>query len=97
MRRLADLLEGVESRTPYGGQSVSWELIGTAWLRTGAVRRRERRDPAGVRIVETLTAEARSDPRLIAGRVLRFDGADWRIAGAETVGGQTILTLERTP
>ena len=96
MRRLAELFEGVENETPYGGRAVSWEPLGSAWLKLGPRRRRERNEPGGVRVVETLTAEARADVRLTPERVLRFGGADWRIRSAETVGGQAILNLERT-
>lgn len=96
MRVLAELYEGVESLTPYGGRAVSWESLGGAWLKLGPRRTRERREAGGARTVETLTAESRSDPRLTAERVLRFGGADWRIRGVETVGGQAILRLERS-
>lgn len=96
MRLLAGLFEGLESQTPYGGRSVSWEPVGSAWLKPGPRRRRERSEPGGARIVETMTAEARADARLASGRVLRFGGADWRIRSSETVGGQAILMLERT-
>ena len=95
MRLLADLFEGVETLTPYGGRAVSWEPLGPVWLKTGVRRRRLRTEAAGQREIETLTAEARADPRLAEGRTLRFGGGDWRIAGCETVGGQAILNLER--
>ena len=96
MRVLADLYEGVESLTPYGGRAVSWEPLGVAWLKLGPRRMRERREAAGARTVETVTAEARSDPRLREDRTLRFGRADWRIRAVETVGGQAILRLERS-
>lgn len=96
MRVLAGLFDGVESETPYGGRAVSWEPVGSAWLKLGPRRRREKGEPGGARVVETLTAEARADVRLISERVLRFGGADWRIRSSETVGGQAILNLERT-
>lgn len=95
MKVLAGLFEGVESETPYGGRAVSWEPVGSAWLKLGARRRRERREAGGTRAVETVTAETRSDARLTAGRVLRFGGGDWRIVSGETVGGRAILNLER--
>lgn len=95
MRVLASVFEAVEARTPYGGVSVSYEPVGHTWLKLGARRRRERSEPGGLRAVEVVTAETRSDPRLIAGRVLRFGGADWRIQATETVGGRAILMLER--
>ena len=91
---LAELLEGVESETPYGGRAVSWEPLGWAWLKLGARRRREKSEPGGARAVETVTAETRSDARLTEGRMLRF-GGDWRIVSGETVGGRAILNLER--
>lgn len=96
MRVLAGLFEGLESQTPYGGRSVSWEPVGSAWLKLRPRRRREKGDPGGVRNTEVMTAEARADGRLIPERVLRFGGDDWRIRVVETVGGQAILNLERT-
>lgn len=96
MKVLAGLFEAVEARTPYGGVSVSYEPVGSAWLKLGARRRREKSEPGGVRIVEVVTAETRSDPRLIVGRMLRFGGADWRIQATETVGARAILMLERS-
>ncbi len=95
MKVLAELFEGVESETPYGGRAVSWEPAGSAWLKLGARRRREKIEAGGSRAVETVTAETRSDVRLTVGRVLRFGGGDWRIASGETVGGRAILNLER--
>lgn len=95
MRLLAGVFEAVEAETPYGGRAVTYEPLGQAWLRLGARRRREVRDPGGVRAVEVVTAESRSDERLVEGRVLRFGGADWRIVGAEHVGGRAVLNLER--
>jgi hypothetical protein len=92
---LAELFQGVESETPYGGRAVSWEPLGSAWLKLGARRRRERTEAGGARAVETVTAETRSDGRLAEGRVLRFGGGDWRIVSGETVGGRAILNLER--
>ncbi|MFO0412896.1 MAG: phage head-tail adapter protein, partial [bacterium] len=62
MKVLAELLQGVESETPYGGRAVSWEPLGWAWLKLGARRRREKSEPGGARVVETVTAETRSDP-----------------------------------
>ncbi len=95
MKVLAELRQGVESETPYGGRAVSWEPLGWAWLKLGARRRREKSEPGGTRAVETVTAETRSDARLAEGRVLRFAGGDWRIVSGETVGGRAILNLER--
>ncbi|MDI6623798.1 MAG: phage head-tail adapter protein [Brevundimonas sp.] len=92
---LAELFEGTESLTPYGGRAVSWEPVGSAWLKTGPRRLRDRSEPGGTRVLETMTAEARADARLSSGGVLRFGGADWRIRSSETVGGQAILNLER--
>lgn len=96
MRVLAGLFEGLESQTPYGGRAVSWEPVGSAWLKPGPRRRREKREPDGMRITEVMSAEARADDRLTPERVLRFGGGDWRIRSVETVGGQAILNLERT-
>jgi len=92
---LAGLFEGVEAETPYGGRSVTWEPLGSAWLKPGTRRRREKTEAAGLRVVETVTAETRADVRLTVGRMLRFGGGDWRIVSGETVGGQAILQLER--
>ena len=96
MKMLAGLFEAVESRTPYGGVAVSYEPVASAWLKLGARRRREKSEPGGLRAVEVVTAETRADPRLIAGRVLRFGGGDWSIRATETVGGRAILMLERS-
>nr|WP_245161547.1 head-tail adaptor protein [Brevundimonas alba] len=90
------MFEGVESETPYGGRAVSWNALGSVWLKPGPRHRREKSEPGGARTSETMAAEARADPRLTEDRVLRFGGADWRIRSAETVGGIAILTLERT-
>ena len=95
MKILAGLFEPLEAETPYGGRSVSWEPVGSAWLKLGARRRRERSEAGGLRAVETVTAETRADGRLTPGRMLRFGGADWRIVSGETVGGRAILNLER--
>ena len=96
MKILAGLVEPLETETPYGGRSVSWEPVGSAWLKLGARRRRERSEAGGLRAVETVTAETRADGRLTPGRMLRFGGADWRIVSGETVGGRAILNLERS-
>jgi hypothetical protein len=96
VRVLAGLFEGLESQTPYGGRAVQWEPLGSAWLKLGPRRRREKNEPGGARMVEVMTAEARADARLLPERVLRFGGADWRIRSSETVGGAAILNLERT-
>lgn len=94
-RRLAELFAAVEAETPYGGRSVSHELLGSTWLKTGPVRRSTRTEAGAGRVVETMTAEARSDSRLIDGVIVRLDGVDWRIAAVEHVGGTAILNLER--
>lgn len=94
--RLAELFEVIEAQTPYGGRSLTYERIGSVWVRLGSVRRRSRSEAGEAEMAEALTAEGRSDPRLTTGRVLRVGGADWRIAAAETVGGRAILNLERT-
>ena len=95
MKTLAELLDAVEAETPYGGRSVTYAPLGWAWLKLGPRRRRERTEAGGLQVVETVTAETRSEPRLQAGRVLRFGGGDWRIRSGETVGGRAILNLER--
>lgn len=97
LKVLAALFDVSESETPYGGRAVNYEPLGWAWLKTGARRRRERNEPGGARIIESVTAESRSDARLAVGRMLRFGGADWRISAGEAVGGRAILGLERIP
>lgn len=92
---LATLFELTGTQTPYGGRSVTYDLIGSVWLRSGTARRRQRSEAGTTVAVETLTAESRADDRLIAGRVLRFGGGDWRIVAAELVGGRALLDLER--
>lgn len=93
---LAELVEVIEAETPYGGRSRTYEPLGFVWLKPGPARL-HRRGEAGVSETrETTTAEARADGRLTAGRLLKFGGADWRIAAGETVGGRAILNLERT-
>lgn len=96
MRVLAGLFQPVEAETPYGGRSVTFEAVGSAWLKCGARRRTERGEGDQRRAVETMGAEARADARLTIGRVLRFGGADWRIAGMEeSRPGRVKLDLER--
>ena len=89
----------VEAETPDGGRSVSFEPAGSAWLKCGARRRRERTDAdAGPRGVETLSATVRADPRLAEGLVVRFGGADWGVVGVEAdpkAAGRARLNLER--
>lgn len=97
MRVLAGLFQAVETATPYGGMAVSYEPLGSAWLRLGARRRRERTDAGVTRGVELASAETRADPRLVEGRVLRFGGAEWRIVAvdADQTPGRMTLSLER--
>ena len=96
MRILAGLFQPVEAETPYGGRSVTFEAVGSAWLKCGARRRIERGEGDQRRAVETMGAEARADSRLAVGRVLRFGGADWRIVAAQDVRpGRVRLDLER--
>lgn len=98
MRWLAGLFEPVESETPFGGRSVSWEARGSAWLKLEGRRRRERTEAGVTRVVEAAVAEARVDPRLVEGRMLRFGGGDWTIvmiAIDEARPGRMRLNLER--
>ena len=92
---LAELFEVVEAETPYGGRSVTYETVGSVWLKPGAVRQRQRAEGGTSATIETVTAEVRVDSRLVTERRLQFGGADWRIASSDTVGGRTILNLER--
>ena len=95
---LAGLFEAIESETPFGGRSRSWQALGSAWLRLEGRRRRERTEAGVTRVVEAATAEARADPRLVEGRMLRFGGGDWTIVMVETDDarpGRMTLNLER--
>lgn len=99
MRVLAQLLEPVEADTPYGGRAVSYEALGSVWLRPDARRWRERTEAAVTSTVEVATAETRIDPRLIESRVIRFGGADWLIAAVDNDPdrpGRVTLNIERT-
>ncbi len=99
MRVLAQLLEPVEADTPYGGRAVSYEALGSVWLRLDGRRRRERTEAGVTSPVEVATAETRTDPRLGEGRVMRFGGADWVIAavdGDPDRPGRVTLNIERT-
>ena len=99
-RRLAELLSATETQTPQGGQAVSFEPLGWVWLRAGSRRRRERTEAGSARIIETLRVETRADPRLVAGRVLRFDGNDWTVVAVEVDAdrpGRVHPDLERRP
>lgn len=98
MRVLAGLFEAIESETPFGGRSVSWQARGSAWLALEGRRRRERTEAGVTRVIEAATAETRADPRLVEGRMLRFGGGDWTIVMVETDDarpGRMNLSLER--
>ena len=98
MRVLAGLFEAIESETPFGGRSVSWQALGSAWLKLEGRRRRERMEAGVTRVVEAAVAETRSDPRLLEGRMLRFGGGDWTIVMVEMDDarpGRVTLNLER--
>ena len=99
MRVLGELLEPVEAETPYGGRAVSYEPIGSVWLRLNGRRQRERTEAGVTSTLETATAETRADPRLVERRVIRFGGADWVIAaidGDPDRPGRVTLNIERT-
>lgn len=99
-RWLAELLAVTETRTPQGGQAVSFEPLGWVWIRPGARRRRERTEVGVTRTIETMHVESRADPRLVAGRVLRFGGDDWTVVGVEPDAarpGRVHPDLERRP
>ncbi|MBN8527699.1 MAG: head-tail adaptor protein [Caulobacterales bacterium] len=97
MRVLARIERPVQSETPHGGRTVSYDHLGMAWLACGARRRRERSEGGqATRGVETMSATCRADARIAEGRVLRFGGADWTIRGVDADGpGRMKLTLER--
>ena len=92
---LAQLFEVTEAETPYGGRSLMYEPLGYAWLKVGPVKRRGRAEAGTDAATGTRDVEARADARLTIGRMLRFDGADWRIASGDTVDGRSLLQLER--
>lgn len=97
-RLLAQVLEPVEAETPYGGRAVSYEPLGSIWLRLDGRRRRERTEAGVTSAVETAAAETRADPRLSDGRIIRFGGADWTIAAVDADPerpGRITLNLER--
>ncbi len=94
---LAGLYRAVEAQTPYGGRSVTFEAVGSVWLRAGTRRRVERGEGDQRRSTEMMRAGTRADPRLAVGRVLRFGGGDWTIQLiAEPQPGRVELELERT-
>lgn len=99
MRVLAELLEPVEAETPYGGRVVSYEPLGSVWLRIERRTRRERTEGGVSAAVDVAVAETRADPRLDEQRVVRFGGGDWVIAavdGDPDRPGRVTLKLERT-
>jgi head-tail adaptor len=99
VRVLAQLLKPVETETPYGGRAVSYEPLGSVWLRLDGRRQRERTEAGATSAVEVTIAETRADARLIEGRVIRFGGADWVIAaidGDPDRPGRVTLNIERT-
>jgi hypothetical protein len=99
-RRLAELLTATETQTPQGGQAVSFEPLGWVWLKPGSRRRRERTEAGIARTIETMRVETRADPRLVTGRVLRFDGDDWAVVAVDPDAarpGRVHPDLERRP
>ena len=96
MRKLAELLARVEGVTAQGGRAVSHEPLGFVWIAPGPVKRGVRTGGEGVAEALSLAAECRADARLSEGRLLRWDGADWRIALVDEAGpGRARLMLER--
>ncbi|WP_374274994.1 head-tail adaptor protein [Brevundimonas sp.] len=99
MRRLGELLEAVETETAQGGRAVSYEPLGVVWLALGERSRSEGATAGQIEAVERLQAVTRMEPRLVAGRVVRLDGRDWRIrlVDPDQPGpGRATLSLERT-
>lgn len=98
-RVLASLLDPVEAETPYGGRAISYEPLGSVWLRLEGRRRRQATEAGGTSAIEVATGETRADPRLAEGRIIRFGGADWTIAAVDADPdrpGRTRLGLERS-
>lgn len=96
MKKLAELLARVEGTTAQGGRAVSYAPLGVVWIAPGPVRRGVRTGGEGVAEALSLTAECRADARLAEGRLLRWDGADWRIALVDAATpGRARLMLER--
>ena len=97
MRVIAGLFRPVEASTAQGGRSVFYEAIGQVWLKVGARRRREKGEAGAVVVMETMRAQARSDPRLEEGLRVRFGGADWALVAVDVgdVAGRMVLELER--
>lgn len=99
MRTLAQLLEPVEAETPYGGRVVSYESLGSVWLRIDGQRRRKRTEAGVTSTVESAAAATRADSRLSEGRVVRFGGGDWLIEAVNVDPdrlGRVTLNIERT-
>lgn len=97
MKRLAELVEAVESETVQGGLAVSYVGHGWVWLDLGPRRRREKTDAGVARSVDAMTAGARVDPRVVEGRILRFGGGDWNVIAIDEAArpGRCDLMLER--
>ncbi|WP_269516042.1 head-tail adaptor protein [Brevundimonas subvibrioides] len=98
-RVLASLLDPVEAETPYGGRAISYQPLGSVWLRLEARRRRQTTEAGVTAATEVATAVMRTDPRLAEGRVIRFGGADWTIAAVDADPdrpGRTRVSLERS-
>lgn len=98
MRVLARVMIPVETVTPYGGRSTTYEPAGMVWLALGVRRRRTRTEAGAARAIETLSAGTRADPRLAVGQVLRFGGADWTLEALEPDAarpGRLKVELER--
>jgi hypothetical protein len=96
---LASLLDPVEAETPYGGRAISYQPLGSIWLRLEGRRRRQATEAGGTSAIEVATGETRADPRLAEGRVIRFGGADWTIAAVDADPdrpGRMRLGLERS-
>jgi len=98
-RVLAQLLEPVEAETPYGGRVVSYQPLGSVWLRLDGRRRRQTTEAGVTSATEVATAGTRTDPRLVEARVIRSGGADWAIVsvdGDPDRPGRVTLSLERS-
>ncbi len=98
LRRLARLEAPVESETPFGGRTVSWEPAADLWVAMSPMRARDVAQGGVARTVAVARAEAREHPAAEAGMRLELDGMVWRVAAVDRAGaepGRMILHIEK--